>query len=116
MREFYIDPITKDRVAEGGSFRLADGAETAVLHALEIHLGGDWYLPGDGSRLHDLQAFTGASEEVFAAEVTRALEVLVRRGRITDVSVKVSSPRTGRKDITIGYTDARTGRAITVQR
>ena len=117
MRELAIDPVTKDFISDGrGSLALSAGAETAVLHALEIRLGDDWYLPGDGSKLNDTQAFSGATNDMFAAEIHRALAVLVLRGRISDVEVVVTSPKPGRRDVTIYYTDAQSGRAITVQR
>ncbi len=117
MRELAIDPVTKDFVSDGrGSLALSAGAETAVLHALEILLGEDWYLPGDGSKLNDAQAFSGATDDMFAAELRRALAVLEQRGRISDVHVVVTSSRPSRRDVTIYYTDAQSGRAITVQR
>ena len=112
-REIKIDPTTNDLVRDGrGGFVYADGAETAILHAIRIHFGGDWYLPGDGSRLHDHQALLGADVDDVASELTRALTPLVTRLRISNVSV-IPQPSSvlGRFDLSIHYTDARTGRA-----
>lgn len=114
MREILIDPLTRNFVRDGaGGFRFAVGAETSVLHQLEIHFGGDWLAPEDGSLLHELDAFTGEDDALIKAELERCLGVLVRRGRISDVAVTMTpTPVGGRSDATVSYRDARTGRPL----
>lgn len=113
-RELKIDPVTHDLVRDGrGGFVYATGAETAVLHQLQIHFGGDWLLPEDGSRLHELALFGGAdSAAAIEAEIRRALDVLVKRGRILDPQVVARQVRAGRVDADVNYRDTRTGRLI----
>lgn len=114
MRELKIDPVTLDFLRDGrGGLVYADGAETAVLHQLSIEFGGDWLLPTDGSRLHELSLFGGAnSPEAIDAEIRRCLDVLVRRGRISEPQVVARQVRTGRVDAEVRYRDTRTGRPI----
>lgn len=112
-RDLKIDPVTHDLVRDGrGGFAYAAGAETAVLHQLEIHFGGDWLLPDDGSRLHELALFSGDASADIDAEIRRALDVLVKRGRILDPQVVARQVRAGRVDADVSYRDAKTGRLI----
>lgn len=113
MREIKIDPATNDLVRDGkGGYVYVEGAETAVLHQLSITLDGDWLAPEDGSLLHDLQYFTGDAPEKVQTELERALGVLEKRGRVSEVQVTASQQSGGRVVSTVTYRDTRTGRVF----
>jgi phage baseplate assembly protein W len=112
MRELKIDPNTQDFVRDGkGGLVYAAGAETAVLHQVAIHFGEDWLAPDDGSRLHDLQYFTGDAAARIKTELERALTHLERRGRISEIEVTTTQTSSGLVDATTRYRDTRTRRA-----
>lgn len=111
MREIKIDPTTNDLVRDGkGGYVYTESADTAVLHQLAIHFGADWLAPDDGSRIHDLQYFTGDSAERIKAEIERALGVLEARGRIGNIEVTAEQEAGGAVVATTRYRDTRTGR------
>lgn len=113
MRELKIDPKTGDLVRDGrGGLAYSVGAETAVLHQISIHFGGDWLAPEDGSRLHDLQYFTGDAPGRIKTEIERALAQLQRRGLISEIEVETSAAGVGRVVATCRYRDTRTGRVV----
>ena len=98
-----MDPITGDFVSDGaGGWERTTHGDTAVLHQLECHYNAWWGDPELGSLLHDRDRFAGGPAAV-RAEVERALALLVRDGKIADVTVVASSSVAGRVEVATTY-------------
>lgn len=98
-----MDPITGDFVSDSaGGWQRTEHGDTAVLHQLECHYDAWWGDPELGSLLHDRDRFTGGAAPV-AAEVERALGVLVRDGKIADLEVSAVESRAGRVEVGTTY-------------
>lgn len=105
--DFLWDPVTQDLVDDGhGGVELTETAETAVLHQLLCHRGEWWGDPEAGSRLHDLDAFAQDPEALVPDEVRRALEPLVRSGRIDQVRARAVEVQAGRVVVETSFQDA----------
>jgi len=105
--DFRFDPVTQDLIDDGhGAVELTDTAETAVLHQLLCHRGEWWGDPDAGSRLHDLDALVADPEALIADEVRRALDPLVRSGRIDQVRARAVEEQAGRVRVETSFQDS----------
>jgi phage gp46-like protein len=112
-QDFRFNPVTKDLIdAPDGSFVQTDRADTAVMLQLDSHFGEWWGDPDAGSRLHDLRAFQTDPGPGLLDEATRALDVLVEAGRISDVEVTIDAVLPGRVDLSTRFRDASTGQLV----
>lgn len=108
-----FDPITRDLVRDGkGWFEWTPHADTTVMHQLLVRGGEAWHDPLLGSRLHDLRAMQGKPEVVAEGFAKQALDVLVSRGRVSNVEVVAEVPKTGRVLVATKFRDASTGQIV----
>ncbi len=112
--DFKFDPVTQDLVDDGaGSYELVETAETMVLHQMLCHYRKWWGFAELGSKLHDLKALQRDPKTLAALEVTRALNVIVGRGRILALEVIAERPNVGRVVTLAKFRDASTGQLVT---
>lgn len=112
--DYKFDPVTGDLVRDGkGSFVLVDTAETALQEQVMHHYQAWWGAPNQGSRLADFRSFVGRDKVKAAiAETQRALGVLVKAGRISNLQVVAEQPKAGRINVASTSRDTGTGKTI----
>lgn len=111
--DYKFDPVTGDLVRDGkGGHVLVSTAETAIQEQVLHHYQAWWGAPTQGSRLHDMRAFTGDKRKAAEDEARRALNVLVQAGRITNVQVTSEQPKPGRINIATTSRDTSTGQVV----
>jgi phage gp46-like protein len=111
--DFKFDPVTGDLIDDGrGAVVLTERADTAIMLQLSSHLGEWWGDPNAGSRLHDRHAFQADPVALVEDEARRALDLLVERGRIADVDVRVEQPSAGRVNVAVTSRDVSTGEVV----
>lgn len=111
--DFAFDPVTGDLIDDGrGGVVTTERATTAIQLQLSSHLGEWWGDPNAGSRLHDQRGFQADPVALVEDEARRALEVLVERGRIADVEVRVEQPSPSRVNVAVSSRDVSTGELV----
>jgi phage gp46-like protein len=117
MWDLRLDPVTRDLVPDAsGGFETTESAETAVMLALSSHFEKWWGDPDAGSQLYALVQGNDVNglEESIDDEVRRALGSLVKRGRISIVSVNTYRSGTGRIVVETQIADNSTGQPVDV--
>ena len=108
-----FDPITKDLIRDGkGSYVRTATAETMVMHQVLCHYGKSWHDELLGSRLYDLKFLQDRPEITGPDEAKRALGVLAKRGRISNVEAIGEVPQVGRVNIATKFRDTSTGAIV----
>lgn len=111
--DYQFDPVTGDLVRDGkGGHVLVSTAETALQEQILHHYQEWWGAPEQGSRLHDLRAFTGDKVKAASDEARRALNVLAQAGRISNLQVAAEQPKAGRINVATTSRDTSTGQVI----
>jgi phage gp46-like protein len=111
--DYRFDPTTGDLVRDGkGAFVLVDTAETALQEQVLHHYQEWWGAPEQGSRLHDLRVLGKDKVKAAIAETQRALGVLVKAGRISNLEVVAEQAKPGRINVASKSRDTRTGKSI----
>lgn len=112
-KDLQFDPVTRDLIDDGkGSFAVTDTAETMVMHQTWCHYNAWWGGSWLGSRFHDLRSFQANPQLLVQDEWSRALGVVVARGRIANVSIAVDPPTPGRIVGKASMRDVGTGQVI----
>lgn len=105
--DLVLDPITRDYIdtANGEWLESAD-SRTMVFAILEMRLGGSSTDPDDGTRIAELlETGEPVTPENVVDEATRALQILINDGAISDLSVSPSFDETGRFALVLYWTD-----------
>lgn len=112
-KDYKFDSATGDLVRDGkGGHVLVDTAETALQEQVLHHYNAWWGAPEQGSRLHNLRAFTGDKRKAAEDEARRALHVLEQAGRIANLEVTSEQPKAGRIVVATTSRDASTGQVL----
>ncbi len=112
--DFKFDPVTQDLIDDGaGSFETVDTAETMVLHQMLCHYNTWWGDPELGSNLYKLATLQRDPRTLAELEVRRALNVIVKRGRILTPTITSERPTQGRVVTLAKFRDASTGQLVT---
>jgi phage gp46-like protein len=110
---FKFDPVSRDLIRNGrGWFTMTSNQDTTVMHQLLCHADECWHDPQLGSRLHDLKKLQVRPEVTAPSEARRSLDVLVSRGRISNVEVIAEIPRPGRINLATKFRDTKTGQIV----
>lgn len=111
-----FDPITHDLVRDdAGGWTRTTYSDTAVLNQLTCHFDRFWADPSIGSRLYDRDLFTSDPAGLVAAEVRRALQLLVDEEVIADLLVAAKENGAGRVDVRTTYRLVATGQLIELE-
>ncbi len=109
--DFKFSPTTRDLIRDdAGSVERTHSADTMVMHQLAIRYRSWWGGPELGTTLGNLKRFGRNPELSILAEAKRALEVVQKRGRISNLQVKTEAPNQGRVNLATQFQDVRMGR------
>jgi phage gp46-like protein len=112
-KSFKFDPVTRDVIRNGnGWFTMTPNQDTTVMHQLSCHAGKCWHDPKLGSRLHDVKSFGNKPLEAATMRAQESLDVLVERGRISNVEIIAEIPRPGRVNVATKFRDTKTGQLV----
>ncbi len=113
MWDLSFDPLTEDLIRDGsGGWVRTETGDTAVLNQLAVHFAEFWGDDGIGSLLHDRDRFAAAPGPATAAEVRRAMGLLVDEQFLSDVIVQAQETSAGRVDGRTTYRLVETGQLV----
>jgi hypothetical protein len=111
--DLVFDPQTKDLVRDGaGGWQRTTTGDTAVRNQLEVRYASWWGDAAIGSLLYDRGRFAAAPGPLVAAEVRRALGLLVTEQYIADLEADATQTRQGRVEGRSRYRLVDTGELV----
>jgi phage gp46-like protein len=114
--DLVFDPQTKDLVRDGaGGWQRTTTGDTAVRNQLEVRYASWWGDAAIGSLLYDRGRFTAAPGPLVAAEVRRALGLLVTEQYIADLETDAKQTRQGRVEGRSRYRLVDTGELVNLE-
>lgn len=97
----YLDPKTRDYVAEGGALKQDDGFTSKVVLALSTKLGSAEAVPTFGSRLHEIRRADEQGKKLAESHALRALSHLTKDIQDLAVVATLSNKTPNRIDLAI---------------
>jgi phage gp46-like protein len=100
-RRRYLDPSTRDYVAEGGRLKQDEGFTSKVVLALSTRLGSAQAYPTFGSRLHEIKRADEQGRQLAEKHALRALSHLTSEIRELHATATLPERTPGRIELTI---------------